>query len=177
MSQCCSSCSVWLLWQGCLLLASAHCFPHKGQSAFFRFWFLFATVITQVITIIEKPLLYSTYLSSALHSLTLLTGKIIRYVCKYHLIKQLSSKQHAKQWEGGFSVLTLEVSLRARSLSPFSETLIFHNWASWDCFKNSKINYFPAFLPSSNSAFLPKPLGRSWSLYWKGSDQKDSTFP
>ena len=103
---------------------------------------------------IGKPLLDFSQVSSALQILTPLTGKLIRYICKYQLANQLSSKQHAKQWKRALTVCISEVSLRARWLSPYQETLRFHNRTSWDCVKNSKISLcLPASLPSSISAF------------------------
>lgn len=138
----------------------------KGQSVFFGSSFLSATVVTHVTAIIEKPLLYSSFLCSALSILTLITRKIIRYVARYHLTNQLSSKQHGKQWEEMLVFSYLKSVSELGHCPPYSETLKFHNRASWDCFKNSKTNTCPtAFLSSSISAFLPKPPGNPWSSY------------
>lgn len=134
----------------------------KGQSVFFRSWLLVATVLTLVITITERPLLYSSHLSSALRILTLMPGKIIRYVCKYHFSNQLNSKQHAKPWGRAFSVLILDSvwELGHCPPSPSPEPHRFHNRDFCDYLKKLNINIcLPAFLLLSNLLSYPNLQG------------------
>lgn len=89
-----------LLFLFCMVISTNLPAPCEGQSGSFRFWFLFATVITMI----GRPPLCFSHFSSALQISTPLIGKLIRYICKYQLANQLSGKQHAKQWRRAFIV-------------------------------------------------------------------------